>query len=177
MRRTTRTRAGERGAAMVEATVVITTLLIFLGLIVFTRDSYVGKLNQQTRARRDAMYYAAHNCESGDGAMMGGAGFALDGDDTSDAEKVINEKGDEGATSKISRSWNLSQAHGKDTIVGTALRDRNANGTPSPIALEKAPLQREVAGDAYVFCNERPYDGNIGDWAAFAFNFFQSGIL
>ena len=103
---------------MAEGIIVVTTLLVFFGLVIFTRDAYVGKLDQQAIARRDALFFASHNCEGG-GASAGDSGFAMNGDDLGDATNVINEKGDPGAAEKVNRTWNMAQAHGSASVSGS----------------------------------------------------------
>src|SRR5262245_18554497 len=55
-------RRTERGAAMVEAVIVVSTMLVFMGIIVFTRRAYGMKLDLQQWTRANALDYASHAC-------------------------------------------------------------------------------------------------------------------
>ena len=56
-------RAKTRGAAMIEAIVVMGTMLVFLGMTKWAFRAYGGKIDQAAASRRDALYYAAHSCD------------------------------------------------------------------------------------------------------------------
>ena len=69
-----RRRRSRRGAAMVEASFVVGVLVVFWGLMQWTRQSYSDKLDQMGTTRSNSSYYAAHDCEKGDAtAVLGGA--------------------------------------------------------------------------------------------------------
>ena len=57
-------RRGSRGAAMVEAAVVIPVMVSFLAVIGLMKNGYDRKItiNQQTRSQ--VLDYASHNCQS-----------------------------------------------------------------------------------------------------------------
>ena len=159
----TKRRIARRGAALVEASVVVPVLVIFLGLMTYVYRSYREKITQQNSTRENAMYFASHGCQGSSSGISGFGGFgpaqvALNADDNSDAANVIGKKGDPGAQASTSRSFNQANSSLSGTVVvGGHLRRINS--------------------ESHVFCNERPYDGNIAGWAQFAFGFFRTGIL
>ena len=65
-------RARSRGAAMVEGVIVISTMLVFLGAIVYTRKSYGMKLDLQQQTRSNVLYYASHGCTGSGGSSNAG---------------------------------------------------------------------------------------------------------
>lgn len=58
-------RSRERGAALVEAAVVLPCMLVFLGCIMFAHDSYDLKMDIQMSTRAGVMYHASHACRGG----------------------------------------------------------------------------------------------------------------
>ena len=72
--KTRRTLERVRGAAMVESVIVISTLLVFMGLIVFMRKSYGAKLDIQQTTRANVLYYASHGCTGDRGQASLGTG-------------------------------------------------------------------------------------------------------
>ncbi|MCL2778033.1 MAG: pilus assembly protein [Polyangiaceae bacterium] len=56
-------RSAARGAAMVEAAVVLPVMLLFYGLIGLTYRMYEAKMDKQMGTRAGILYYASHNCK------------------------------------------------------------------------------------------------------------------
>jgi hypothetical protein len=52
----------KRGAAMVEALVVMGVMHVFLGMNIRAFKAYRGKIDQMSGARRDALFFASHSC-------------------------------------------------------------------------------------------------------------------
>ena len=154
--RRVRRRIPQRGAALVEASVVIPVLVIFLGLMKYTRASYAEKIRQQNSTRENSMVYASHGCQGG--GSGGAADYSLDANGDSDAQKVIGKKDDSAAQAATSASFNTATS--------------SMNGT-----VFVAGKARQISSKSSVYCNEVPQDGDIGGWASFAFNFFKSGLL
>lgn len=153
----TRRRIQKRGAALVEASVVIPVLVIFLGLMMYTRASYAEKMRQQNSTRENSLYFASHSCQ-GAGGSFGAADHAFDADENQDATDIIGKKGDQSTQAATSRTMNMASS----TMAKTVSASGHA---------------RSIKSESHVYCNERPYDGNIGGWASFAFTFFRTGLL
>lgn len=140
-----RERRSERGAALVEAAVVIPVMLVFLGCIMFTHKSYQTKLDRQTNARSSALYYASHACK-GD-VPQGLSSDVVDtntGGDSGDATKGGSKVGS--SSEGLSRNWTMVRVNPGDTsVTGSAIDDR-----------QTVVLQRSVSAFAMVGCNERP---------------------
>jgi hypothetical protein len=165
-KRRRKTCAGKRGAALVEAALVLPTLAIFLSLTMYEYRSYREKMHVQAATRTNSLFYASHGCvgqSSLEGDIAAGdAPYSLEtpgaGNTTSD--KVIG-KGPPDADAMraaTSRSFNWATS----TMTG------HATG---------GGLSRDVHGRSFVFCNERPEDGNPIDMVKWAFGFFRSGLI
>jgi hypothetical protein len=155
----------ERGAAMVEAAIVIPVMLVFIGLIMWVHKSYSVKLDKQFGTRSQVLYYASHDCEGDPGALKtetngddpGNANGGGGGDPLAPAGKM-----DPKTSAGVSRSWNLAKAKPADTDVdGRAIDDRK------PVF-----LSRKISAGSEVACNEKRYDsswkgvlGSIGSFA------------
>src|SRR5512140_2576712 len=90
-----------RGAALVEAAVVLPVLAIFLGLIMYEYNSYKQKISVQQTSRENSLYFASHGCRGNSGGLggLGGygpAGYQLDTNGNTSYEGAI-DKGPPGA--------------------------------------------------------------------------------
>jgi hypothetical protein len=164
-----------RGAAMVEASFVLGVMVVFWGLLQWTRQSYADKLDQMAVTRRDASFYSAHNCEEGQGASSKFGGTLDVGADDPTKKALPNlggAKGADGAQEKVSRAQNMATASRQSKSVGFAQADLTADGTNT---LQKVRLERTIKSESHVFCNEKPYDADPVSWVSFAGRFFKTG--
>lgn len=150
-------RKRERGAAMVEAIVVMTTMLVFLGMNLWAVKAYGGKLDQASSTRRDAMFYATHSCEAGtpsdpdtytDPALAGvrSGGAAAEGGGFGQRLKDAIAGAVGFGTSQVEK--------GDTTVSGSAI----VNTTPQAgINLARVGLQATLKTSSMVGCNEKPY--------------------
>jgi hypothetical protein len=161
-----RARRHARGAALVEAAVVIPVMLVFVGCIMFAHRSYAAKMDKQMGARAGILYYASHNCE---GDVPAGAtpavkqsadpgGDPLPGGAATDPSRLGGDKGSaDGAAAGMEKSWSLVKAHPADTpVFGSAVNDRKT-----------VPLNRTITAQSEVACNEKAFPNK---WSA-AFEF------
>jgi hypothetical protein len=151
-------RAKKRGAAMVEAIVIMCTMLVFFGMNLWAFRVYGGKLDQMSSTRRDALYYASHNCEKklgtdpDDYTVPQLRGNDASGGSTMDLMGIIDvlrgrERFDFFGTSRSEK--------GPIAIAGTATAEAGADHVTI------ARLQGTVKTKSAVGCNEKP----LGDGA------------
>ncbi len=175
LRRRVRHRAGERGAAMVEGVVVISTMLVFFGLIVFTRNSYAEKLDIQQGTRSDVLYYASHACEGGrPNVTTGSESEDVGGEGGAKAEGVGSRTSEPGAAA-LGRSWNTASSSRDSRVNGVMTVDRNATGGGGAIQLQRAPISRSVHAESTVACNEKRYDNPWTAWVKYGVDWAKSG--
>ena len=171
-------RGKKRGAALVEAALVIPVMLVFLGTTMFAHKSYEEKIAQQASARAEILYYGSHNCaENAPSEMsnqLGAVGSTGTSQETGDADPNGGQgAGELGGTSNklrdsekqgVSRSWQVAKTHRSQVVNGKAVQEQKTVG-----------LARLVVADAEVACNEKRFDN---DWTAifgFIKSFAQSG--
>lgn len=144
----TRRRRARRGAAMVEAAVVIPVMLIFLGLIVFTSRSYAKKLDKQTGTRASALYYASHNCEGDTPDSISRTTDSADPGGDSTTADTTAQKLRPTEQAGLQRSWNMAKAKPQDTTInGSAVNDR-----------QTIFFSRTIHAESEVVCNEKRHD-------------------
>lgn len=155
---------------MAEAVVVITTMLVFLGLIVWVRQAYGMKLDLQQQTRADTFYYASSGCrDKGGGDATSGVGGAVP------VDAPIGKVQSMSPESEIERSWNSARGQANDTANWQAVWDRNANGGTAPIRLAKGGLTSNVGAETALTCNEPEYRSQITAWFRFGLDFARSG--
>lgn len=156
--RTLRKRRNKRGAALVEAALVIPVMLVFLGLIMFTHRSYDVKMDKQLGTRAGTLYYASHACKGEippdvvpdlsqanpeDALPKGSAG--------ANSNKLGSSSA--GATAAVKRGNNLVKAQPLDTTVnGKAVQNKQTVG-----------LTRQIHAASEVACNEEVFSSK---WTA-----------
>ncbi len=173
-RRRLRHHAGARGAAMIESVIVISTMLIFLGLIVWTRQAYGMKLDMQQRTRSDTLYFASHGCENaGGGIGQMGRGGTVPGD----GGPAANAAGKSGLpdAAAVNRSWNSASGSLSGTANWQAVWDQNARGGNAGISYGKMPLASNVSALSAVTSNEKKYKSQLTAWFQFGVDFLKSG--
>lgn len=144
-------RRSSRGAALVEAALMIPILCGFLGLMSFAHSEYDAKLLTTWDAQNQAWTYSTHGC--------------LDGTDkpgtaNTDANRAFTQisQGEPDDPAKKQVSKTLSAFNTASGIVGTpGTSTRNATATA-----KWSTYQRTVTSQAWVFCNEQNYDGRFG---------------
>jgi hypothetical protein len=151
-------RAKKRGAAMVEAIVIMGTMLVFLGMNTWAFKAYGGKIDQMSSTRRDALYYASHNCEKklgedpDDYTVADLRGNNASGGSSMNLMGIINAiRGKEGfdffGTAKSEK--------GPIAVAGTALTKVGAQG------VEKKALSATLKTSSAVGCNEKPLGNGV----------------
>lgn len=167
-----RSRASRRGAALVEAAVVIPVMLVFLGCIMFADRSYEMKLDRQMGTRAGILYYASHNCEgdvpeginppsrdtgdSGTGALPSG--------NATDPNRLGGDNAP-GAAAGLERSWNTAHAGPQSTpVYGSAVQDRT-----------RVFLNRTIYAESQVACNEKAFPNKWTAIVQFIGSFARSG--
>jgi hypothetical protein len=179
--KTFRNRKRQRGAAMVEAAIVIPTMLVFLGLIMWVNKSYETKLDRQTATRASVLYYASKACDSKEtpesitkgletntGASKEDASPAMpDGVDTGRADQ---QAGKVGGSQQAGISRDMQMVHAKPgdvSVTGTAITPLEATSSKS--------LSISIHAEAEVACNEKVYGGFWSGLIGMAKNMWQSG--
>jgi Flp pilus assembly protein TadG len=146
--RRVRSRTNQRGAALVEAAVVIPAMLIFLGCIVFTHTSYSAKMDKQMGTRAGALYFASHNCDGQPPADMQPAveqGYGAENPDL--GGKNAGALNSDGLNAGLKQTSAMAHASPGDTpVYGKAVTDGRT-----------IYLNRQIHAESEVHCNERSY--------------------
>jgi hypothetical protein len=184
-------RVGQRGAAMVEGIVIMTTMLVFLGMNVWVGKAYGGKLDQMNSTRRDVLYFASHSCRtqndldpdtytapqlagvSGGGMEPGDGSFGGEVPPAAERSGAQIENGVGGGLSaSVDKSWNTATAgKGKTPVNGQAI----VNTTPQQgINLSKVGLSAQLGTESATTCNERSYNNAWTALFSFGWDFLKS---
>lgn len=166
------TRGSRRGAALVEAAVVIPVMLVFLGCIMFSDRSYEAKLDKQMGTRAGILYFASHNCE---GSVPEGivppikdsadVGTDIPGGKATDPSRLGGGGNTGGAAAGMSKDWNLAKASPADTpVYGSAVQDRT-----------RVFLNRTIHAQSEVACNEKAFPNKWIAIIQFIGQFARSG--
>jgi hypothetical protein len=154
----TRRRKNQRGAAMVEAIVVMGVMLVFLGMNIWAFQAYGGKIDQMSSTRRDALFYASHSCERALGEdpddytvpqlrgnnASGGSSMTLLG--------IVNAiRGSE----SFDFFGTARSTKGPVAVNNTALTRVGANG------VTRSALSAQLRTTSAVGCNEKPLGEGI----------------
>lgn len=154
---------------MIEAVIVISTMLIFMGLIVWTRQAYGMKLDMQQQTRSNTFYYASQGCTGG--APSGGA-IPTQAGPVDNVAGQANLPGGEA----VKRSWNTASGSLTGTANWQATFDQNARGgNGGSISYGKMPLASKVSAATAVTCNEPEYASQATAWFKFGLSMFRSG--
>jgi Flp pilus assembly protein TadG len=164
-------RARARGAAMIEAVIVLSTMLVFLGLIMWTRNSYGMKLDMQQSTRSSSLYYAAHGCKGDRGAASSDEGGTVL--DSSDEASNVAKKAKIPAAAAASRVYNTARAKlsGKSSFMAVW----DASGGKG-LDLKKQALSRTVTAESKVTCNELSFGGGWQDWLSVGLGFITGNL-
>lgn len=165
-------RSKQRGAALVEATVVIPVLLVFLGLIMYSAQSYGRKIDAQMNSRATTMLYASRAC---DGDAPDSISSRTE-DDTADLDPGLGNKGDEVGSkldektqAGISRTSRLVTASNDVTVSGKAIVDDQSS-------IHTEYFNQNIHSYSQVACNEHVYDGFFSSMIGFAKDIFKNGL-
>lgn len=153
---------------MIEAVIVVSTMLVFMGLISYTRQSYGMKLDLQSQTRANTLFYSSHGCEGAKNGAEPSTGGAVPGDNP--AAGPAAKTGQEGSAA-ASRSYNTASASLTKRASFQATWDKNAKGQNASINLQKETFSREVHAGSKVTCNEKKYDNQWTAWAKFGADF------
>jgi len=157
-------RRRSRGAALVEAAVVLPVMVSFLGLTMFVHRSYADKIDLQATTRSEILYYASHNCEGGTPAAVSTQGDAADPNNgQGTAETGLGGKS--GVTGGLNRDWQLAKSTRKATT----------NAQKVVLWKQSYMLSRPIHGDSEVACNEKRFDNSWTAVLGFVAGFAKSG--
>lgn len=182
-------RAQQRGAAMVEGIVVMTTMLVFLGMNMWAANVYGGKLDQASSTRRDVLYYASHGCEETNrtdvdtytqSSLSGLSGAAIsaenlnvpapDGAREGIGSSFEGTPAGQGINGAVSRSWNTaSGGKGPQEVTGSALVGDNS------IFVQKKALSVNLGTNSFSACNEKTYNNQWTAFFQFSWDFLKRG--
>jgi hypothetical protein len=157
---------------MIEAVIVLSTLLVFLGFIVYFRKAYGAKLDLQQTARANVLYYASHGCTGDGGTASQGTGSVEGSPPAENAAKKANVANKAAA----SRKWNTANASASEVVSWQTVWDVNAKGGSSAIDLQKQKLGRTITAKSTVTCNEKKYDNQWTAWFQFAVDWVGRGF-
>lgn len=171
-----RARRRQRGAALVEAAVVIPVMLVFLGLTMWIHNAYDEKLASQTSTRAQVLWYGSHNCEEEApeevatqlGAKTSGGGVGKESGSSDQGGGAAGgpeaQKLDGNVQAGLSKTYNVVKSHRDGNVAGTAVEDRNRVKFSAPVqANSEAP------------CNEKRYDNSWTAVFKFIPGFLMSG--
>jgi hypothetical protein len=154
----TKRRGRSRGAAMVEAIVVMGVMLVFLGMNVWAFQAYGGKIDQMSSTRRDALFYASHSCERAlaedpdDYTVPQLRGNNASGGSSMTLMGIINAiRGSE----SFAFFGTARSTKGPVAVANTALTRVGANG------VTRSPLSAQLRTASAVGCNEKPLGEGI----------------
>ncbi len=160
---------------MVEASFVIGVMVVFWGLLTWTRQSYSDKLDHMAQTRVRAASFASNNCEQGEGATASAQGpLAVEGDPgaAKALPKLGGAGGADGANEKTSQGLNMASSTKTGTTIGMAQADLIRDGRVAPTPFT---LRRQMSTESHLYCNEKPYDSDPVSWVKFAGRFFMTG--
>jgi hypothetical protein len=154
-------RTRRRGAAMVEAGLVLPVLVCFLGLGVMMFRGYETKIAQNHAIRGRALSFAAHDCDERAMPVAAGSGAVSREETTLAAPGSIDDTASGRAMAArspaVSGRSGYASAHYADTTV--------KNPFPSK-ATEGKGLTLKVRGERSVtLCNDAPMDGDLASMA------------
>jgi hypothetical protein len=154
-------RRGSRGAAMVEAAVVIPVMVSFLAVIGLMKNGYDRKININQQTRSQALDYASHNCQS----------QAITFSETSQS---IGTGINAGAASAGESTANGAQAAVGSPKASGIMAKADVKSPDLPVTgfrvgVKGRGLALMVHGENSVaLCNEEPQDGSLGGAFSYA---------
>jgi hypothetical protein len=172
-----RRRLSSRGAAMVEASIVVFTCLVFWGTIRVVHSANAGKLELMQVTRNNAFSLAAKNCEGGDKASTvanaqvdtstvdNGAAVAVDSAvNPGVGGDVANSVDQTGAPS----SPGAVAGPGKSSFIASSIAEprslRNTFKKSDVWPPTDEVFSATVGAKSFVACNEKPQGGSPIDF-------------
>lgn len=159
---------------MIEAVIVLSTMLVFFGLILFVRKAYGAKLDLQQRTRSNVLYYASHGCTGSTGDTTSQTSENVAGDVREVDNVAAKSKEESGGAA--SRTWNTASATAATTVEWSTVWDVNPERKESSIDLQKQKLSRRIEAASKTTCNEKKYDSQWTAWMKFAGDFVSRGF-
>lgn len=159
---------------MIEGVFVVATMVVFMGLILWTRKSYGMKLDLQQQTRSNVLYYSSHGCTGAGGKSSEGVGTT---DGSREAAAAADKSGMPESAAASSR-WNSASAKAEDDAKWRTAWDVNAGGGGiggGGIDVREQQLTRKVHAGSDVICNEKKYDSQWTAWMKFGVDFVSSG--
>jgi hypothetical protein len=150
-------RAGQRGAAMVEAVIVVFTMLTIFFCLVWVSGLYRAKLIAVQDARYNAMWNATNNCQP-KGTGYSGGRTTFEGDTAPVPPEASQLNNDLNFVRMVEEAGGVSRAQSRGSF-------------------RFGPMSGTVSSSSYALCNERADGinvfGEIGGyfqkaWGAFA---------
>jgi hypothetical protein len=163
MKRKLRKIRSSRGAALVEAVVVIPFFLIIFASMIFVAKLYGEKQRTLRVSKEYAWTYAMANCESGGANTTletGGSpmGQLESTDPNVNSDPLGQFQGSDPGMEKFDKSWGTASA----TITGSVTASKAIGG-----------FTNELSTTTKVQCNEKPQEGNLRGVFHFAWDLFK----
>lgn len=153
-------RGRQRGAAMVEAAVILPVMIVFFGVMAMAHSAGKSKLAAQHEARASVMYFASSSCKNrmttDDSSRAESTGDSLPNTESGDTNEALGDAA-AGGSMEARASWSLAQ--------GGAARSATTYGRT-----------RTAKSESWALCNESPNDGNMVGLASYAFELFGSTL-
>ena len=170
-----RGRLRERGAAMVEAAIVISLLTLGLMGLMFFRYYYVKELTAARLARASVLAYSMGGCDAQEPKDWIGIKDRIDltvsAPDAPDSQPATGKDVKDAATSSDSGANGFLDGLGLtgdgrgvlNPITKSHLEGKVAiNSKPGLLAPSKTIFKGDVRSSSYVTCGEKPKPGNVG---------------
>lgn len=149
-----RARRRARGAALVEAAVVIPFfIVIFIALVFFSR-LYIEKMRTMSDAKQIAWTYAMNNCEGQPPEIQ-----KTEEDLPKDNQPSEGSTGVDSENAKYANGFPGSDTVSKGSNMATATIQGQVTTTDrSKIGTGSSAITKQVSSKAWVTCNETPVD-------------------
>jgi hypothetical protein len=164
----------ERGAAMVEAAIVISILTLGLMGLMFFRYYYVKELTASRLARASILAYSMSGCDGQEPKDWIGTNDRIDltvSAPDADSQPATGKDQQKAATSSNSDANGFLGGLGLtgdgrgvlNPITKSHLDGKVAfNSKPGVLAPSKTIFKNDVQASSYVTCGEKPKEGNVG---------------
>ena len=163
MNRKFRRRRRSRGAAMVEAVVVIPFFIIIFASMIFVAKLYGEKQRTMRVAKEYSWTYAMSNCESGGAnAALESGGSPMGQMETEDpnvnSDPLEQFNGSDPGMDKFNKDWGTASA----TVTGSVTASKAIGG-----------FTNDLSTTTKVQCNEKRQKGNLRGVFGFAWDLFK----